>query len=158
MMQTVKSVTLDRLPLENLVTIADLIYHDGPILSLLHHPKGDHYLYCWSDADEQYNRWLIFRVVDKDLQLFLEDKEITLRQLILNPVDGFLYIVDMDDQLNYRHIKLIYPTDLPSSYLPDVDTYYEFEPIFYEDVSTQTGGLNHQNSLKNTNMVSYAKI
>lgn len=78
MMEPINGISLDRLPVTNLKTVADLIYHDGPILSLLQHPKGDHYLYCWSDADDQYHRWLIFRAVDADLRLFLEEKEIAL--------------------------------------------------------------------------------
>ena len=56
-----------------------------------------------------------------------------MRQLIDNPNDGYLYTVDVDNDVNYHHVKLIQPSALPEEYLPDQDSYYEFEPIAAED-------------------------
>ena len=137
MLEMIKGTPLNFFPLGDLELIADLIYLNGPILSLLRNNKGDYYLYRWSDVDEQFNRWLVFRITSPDLHLYLEEKEITLRQLILHPVDGFLYMVDIDNDLNYHHVMFVEPANLPTSYLPTENTYYKFEPIYYDTPVTQ---------------------
>ena len=114
--------------------IADLIYFEGPLLSHYVSCKGDDYLSYWVDSDEADNRWLVLRVNLGNLQKYI-GKELSLRQLIENPNDGYLYIVDVDDSLHYHDVKLVQPTALPEEYLPAADSYYEFEPIAAEDAS-----------------------
>jgi hypothetical protein len=118
--------------LNGLKIVADLIYFDGPILSQFKNASGEHYLYCWSDVDEEYNRWLVFRVTTQTLNLYLAGK-VSLRDLLLNPIDGFLYSVDIDDDWQYHNLQMVQPIHLPLPYLPDTDSYYDFEPIFFED-------------------------
>jgi hypothetical protein len=112
--------------------IADLVYFDGPFLSHYVSGKGDDYLFYWVDCDEQDNRWLVLRVSLSSLQKYI-GKEQTLRELIEHPNDGYLYVVDIDNSLVYHDIKLVQPSVLPDDYLPEVDSYYEFEPIPAED-------------------------
>ena len=57
------------------------------------------------------------------------DKELSLRELIETPNDGYLYSVDIDNNINYHNIKLIQPSALPEEYLPGADSYYAFEPV-----------------------------
>ena len=52
---------------------------------------------------------------------------------LFNPNDGYLYVVDIDNSLVYHDIKLVQPSALPDDYLPESDSYYEFEPIPAED-------------------------
>lgn len=108
--------------------IADLVYFEGPFLSHYVSEKGDDYLFYWVDKDDNDNRWLVLRVSLPNLQKYIA-KEKCLRELIEHPNDGFLYSVDIDDNLNYHNIKLIQPSDLPEEYLPNADSYYAFEPI-----------------------------
>lgn len=108
--------------------MADLVYFDGPFLSHYVSGKGDDYLFYWVDRDETDNRWLVLRVSLANLQKYI-GKELTLRELIANPNDGFLYSVDVDNDLHYHNIKLVQPSTLPEEYLPEVDSYYAFEPI-----------------------------
>ena len=108
--------------------MADLVYFDGPFLSHYVSGKGDDYLFYWVDRDETYNRWLVLRVNLANLQKYI-GKELTLRDLIENPNDGFLYSVDVDNNLHYHNVKLIQPSALPEEYLPESDSYYAFEPI-----------------------------
>jgi len=122
---------LDHYPFRDLTIVADLIYFDGPILSLFKNTRGDNYLYCWSDSDEHYNRWAIFRVTDECLNLYLAGK-VSLRELMLQPVDRWLYMVDIDDDLECRSPLMVSPVNLPQSYLPDKDSFYDFEPLFFE--------------------------
>ena len=112
--------------------IADLVYFDGPFLSHYVSGKGDDYLFYWADRDDQDNRWLVLRVSLSSLQKYV-GKELTLLELIKNPNDGYLYSVDVDSDLHYHNIKLVQPSAIPVDYLPDADSYYEFEPVPAED-------------------------
>jgi hypothetical protein len=56
-----------------------------------------------------------------------------LRQLIENPNDGYLYSVDVDNNLHYHNVRLLQPSALPTDYLPETDSYYAFDPIPAED-------------------------
>lgn len=112
--------------------IADLIYFEGPLLSHYVSSKGDDYLFYWVDKDAQDNRWLVLRVSLSSLQKYMA-KDMSLRELIDNPNDGYLYLVDVDNDIHYHDVKLVQPADLPEEYLPAADSYYEFEPIPSED-------------------------
>ena len=78
------------------------------------------------------NRRLVLRVSLSRLQKYF-GKEQSLRELIDNPNDGYLYSVDVDNDVNYHDVKLIQPSAIPEDYLPEPDSYYEFEPIPAED-------------------------
>ncbi|MBR4533684.1 MAG: hypothetical protein IKO85_03965 [Bacteroidaceae bacterium] len=108
--------------------VADLIYFEGPLLSHYVSSKGDDYLFYWVDRDDSDNRWLVLRVSLANLQKYI-GKKITLRELIDNPNDGYLYSVDVNNDICYHHIRLIQPSALPEEYLPEHDSYYAFEPI-----------------------------
>ena len=108
--------------------IADLIYFEGPLLSHYVSSKGDDYLLYWVDRDDQDNRWLVLRVSLANLQKYI-DKEMTLRELIENPNDGYLYTVDVNNDITYHDVKLVQPSALPEEYLPESESYYAFEPI-----------------------------
>ena len=112
--------------------IADLIYFEGPLLSHYVSSKGDDYLFYWVDSDDNDNRWLVLRVSLANLQRYI-GKDITLRELVETPNDGYLYSVDVSDDTNYHDVKLVQPSALPEAYLPETDSYYAFEPIPAED-------------------------
>lgn len=112
--------------------IADLIYFEGPLLSHYVSSKGDDYLFYWVDSDDCDNRWLVLRVSLANLQKYI-GKEITLRELIENPNDGYLYSVDVTSDIRYHNVKLTQPSALPEAYLPETDSYYAFEPIPADD-------------------------
>lgn len=117
-----------RFDFSNFKKIADLVYYDGPFLSHYVSGKGDDYLFYWVDKDENDNRWLVSRVSLADLQKYI-GKKLTLRELMENPNDGYLYVVDIDNDMRYHNVKLVQPTDLPEEYKPDADSYYKFEPM-----------------------------
>ena len=114
--------------------IADMIYFEGPLLSHYVSSKGDDYLFYWVDRDDKDNRWLVLRVSLSNLQKYMV-KDLTLRELIETPNDGYLYCVDVDNDINYHNVKLVQPADFPEEYLPAKDSYYEFEPIPTEDAA-----------------------
>ncbi|HAN73751.1 MAG TPA: hypothetical protein DCQ51_20680 [Planktothrix sp. UBA8407] len=122
-MNTLNGCPLNKFPL-NLQYVADLIYFDGPLVSLLENESGESYLYCWSDVNSVYNRWLVFRVTKNSLQDYLLGK-LSLRDLILNPVDGFHYAIDIDNDLEVKNTFWILPENLPDSYIPEEDSYHD---------------------------------
>ena len=112
--------------------IADLIYFEGPLLSHYVSSKGDDYLFYWVDRDESDNRWMVLRVSLASLQKYMAG-DVSLLELIGSPNDGYLYLVDVDNNINYHNVKLVQPADLPEDYLPAADSFYAFEPIPAED-------------------------
>jgi len=126
-MQTLTGYQLDTFPLQ-LKGIVDLIYFDGPLLTLFENESGDYYLYFWCDTDSDGHRWLVFRVTRLLLRLYVTQQR-SLRELILKPVDGFLYVVDLDDNLQSKHLYLVPPNHLPEAYIPGMDSYYDFADL-----------------------------
>ena len=130
-MKTIKGFDI-QFDFSNFKKIADLIYFEGPLLSHYVSDKGDDYLFYWVDSDDTDNRWLVVRVSLASLQRYV-GRETTLRSLIDSPNDGFLYVVDVDNDLHYHNIRLVQPLNLPDDYLPEADSYYEFEPVPTQD-------------------------
>jgi len=130
-MKTVKGYNI-KYDFSDFRKIADLIYFEGPLLSHYVSSRGDDYLFYWVDRDENDNRWLVMRVSLSSLQKYMA-KDISLHELIETPNDGYLYLVDVDNNANYHDVRLVQPADLPDDYLPVSDSYYEFEPIPAED-------------------------
>ncbi|GEM_PF-492692 len=128
-METIKGSSFREFPLKELTKVADLEYFEGPLLSLFKNNKGDQYLYYWCDCDELVNRWLVFRVSDEKINAFLS-KRISLRDLILQPADNFLFSVDLDHVLNQVNSYLIEVAELPELYIPDVDSLYDSVPRY----------------------------
>ena len=124
-METTKGHIVDQLPLK-LRHIIDLIYFEGPLLSVFKNESDDLYFYYWCDIDTDYNRWIIFRIIQQDLKEYLLGK-ISLSNLIVKPVDGFVYIVDIDDELNFHNVCIAKPSELPQSYVPKKDSLYDLE-------------------------------
>src|SRR5216117_1482905 len=114
-MKALKGTRLDRFPLGELNKVSDLIHFEGPLLSLFRNHEGDNYLYYWCDTEGSKDRWLVFRVSDKELNSYLT-KRATLRDLLINPSDGFVYAVDMDANLHIANVRILDPQSLPIDY------------------------------------------
>jgi hypothetical protein len=130
-METPKGFKLDQFPLQ-LEHLADLIAFDGPLLSLFENHFGENYFYYWCDVDQHYNRWLIFRVNYEQLRSYLT-QQISLHDLTQNPVDGLVYCVDIDNEVQYQNIYLLRPTNLPDAYIPEKNSYYDFDTELDEE-------------------------
>lgn len=110
-----------------MIKVTDLISFDGPLLSHYINEKGENYLFYWVDVDESYNRWLFFRIDLLSIQDYLTRKT-TLYELIKNQPDGFIYSVDINDKTEYHNLKLILLSEIEQTYLPAIDSFYDFEP------------------------------
>lgn len=103
--------------------LGDLIYYEGPLLSLYVDTEnpGLYYLYKWADCDENVNRWLIAQTNEATLRKFFSKKD-SLRNIILN--NAIIYVVDLNDNLEQTHIQVSATTELLQEYLPDVQSYF----------------------------------
>jgi hypothetical protein len=126
-MEPLKGQKISGLPFSPLKKVADLVYFDGPLLALFKNERSDSYLYNWCDVDERSNRWLIFRVDDRNLNGFMSGK-LSLQQLVLSPPDGFLVSADVDNEGLYHNLHLLKPQDLPDDYVPAQDSFYDEVP------------------------------
>lgn len=84
---------------------------------------GDYYLYYWCDVDDWHNRWLVFRVTKTILRNYLSGA-VRLYDLVLSPIDGIQYLLDIDNALSVRNTYVVQPNDLPESYIPGQNSYY----------------------------------
>ncbi len=69
-MEKIEGLKLDKFPIK-LNFLIDLFYFEGALLSLFKNDNDDNYLYYWFDVDENYNRWLIFRLSKSDLKSYI---------------------------------------------------------------------------------------
>lgn len=130
-MEQVNGVKLSVFPLHELNKVADLIYFDGPLLSWFKDDSDHDFLYYWVDSDGEYNRWLVFRTLNEKIEKYIKHKT-TLFDLLIDPADGFIYSVDIvgSNELIYENIHIVTPEILPWTYLPSIDSYYDYEPLF----------------------------
>lgn len=125
-MENLRGINIDTLPLKDLTKVSDLVYFDGPLLSHYLSPGRDNYLYHWVDVDDNFNRWLIFRVSSDRLQAFV-NKRISLYKIITEPDDHFVYKVDIDPNFENQNVMIVYPENIPDTYLPTKQLVYELD-------------------------------
>ena len=112
--------------LQKLMKCSDLIYFDGPLLSHYIDDSGDNYLLYWLESDEKCNRWMIVRTTMSQIQDYTA-KLVSLRDVILNPCDTFVFVTDIDNDLNCQNTKCVPLKSIPDEYLPDKDSFYAFQ-------------------------------
>jgi hypothetical protein len=77
-----------------------------------------------ADCDERTNRWLVLQLNSINLRSFFY-KEISLRTLLLN--SPLTYVLALDDSLAEVDIMICATADLPESYLPKENSFYNEE-------------------------------
>ena len=112
------------LSIVELTKVSDLIYFDGPFLSHYVHKSGDNYLSYWVDCDDEFQRWLVFRVGITLLQKYV-DKKMSLLDVLRQLDDGFVYLVDVDVDGQTTKPEILFLNQLPDDYLPEADSYYD---------------------------------
>lgn len=125
-MEELKGTLIPINSLPKLIKIKDLIFFNGPLLSHFESSYKENFLFYWVDADDIFNRWLIFRTTEELIDDYIEKRK-SLFELITNPDNGNLYKVDIDNDSVYNNLALVALNDLPNSYLPEKHSYYTFQ-------------------------------
>lgn len=140
-MNTIEGVALP-FEMDKLKWLVDLIYIEGPLLSLFQHESGDYYLLYWIDCDDCANRWMIVRVGLNDILRYIH-REISLRSLLTSTADRFVRIVDLDDKsMPLRSPALISCTSLPEEFLPEEDSFFSSDGVAAIEESVKTTVIN----------------
>lgn len=123
---------VDKLPYTDIYKVADLTYFDGPLLSLFRDAAKRGYLYYWCDADEVCNRWLVLPISENQLAMYIK-QILPLDEILVHPVGGELFVVDIDSQGKHCAVLLTHPEQLPADYFPQKDSLFDpTTTIFYE--------------------------
>lgn len=112
----------------------DLMYYEGPILAYLETDKQERYLMKWCDQDDSANRWMLFKTNEELLLQFFE-KKLNLKSLLFNNPDGFVSIVDIDENLKWSKLVKIAFEQIPSDYFPFESSFYN--ALHYEPEAEQ---------------------
>ena len=124
-MKKVKGIQIKHLDFDP-VKQGDFIYHEGPLLSHFvdKNNPSDNYFYRWVDYNDESNRWLIFRISNDDLKLFFKN-QVSIKELISK--HSFMYLLDLGADLNKIQILLVAISDLPDTYLPQNNSFFNEE-------------------------------
>lgn len=115
---------LQKLPLQNLSWKRDLIYFEGPLLSEYSEKNGEKYLKYWCDCDDEYNRWMLFRIKEED-RLRLVLGEIPLFNCIKEKAGSFVFFID-ENEIDSKY-QLVDLRDVPKEYFPELDSNLNIE-------------------------------
>jgi predicted flap endonuclease-1-like 5' DNA nuclease len=121
-MDDIKGLIISKLGFKPL-KLGDFLFHEGPLVSHFVDSSNlkEHYLYKWCDSDALCNRWMIAKCSEDLLTDFLNNK-ITLRGII--NANAFVYIMDLDDNLDEHNILIANTQDLPEAYLPTENSFF----------------------------------
>lgn len=116
---------------------ADLIYYDGPLLSLYSRERGSDALFLWVDSNEYNNRWAVINIQRDDLKKYLASRLALLD--IINKTET-CYFFNTGPRGRRGKIVQVNTADFPKEYLPDHDSF------LYKEISTDAAKkLNEEN-------------
>lgn len=102
------------------VAIRDLMWYDGPLLSLFEQ-DGKKYLVMWVDVEEEH-KWFAIEVETATLQDYY-DLKVTLRQVMEKSSAIYIGIGQFIGE-HGKDCPLILFKDLPEDDLPTTDSFY----------------------------------
>jgi hypothetical protein len=122
-MEVLNGYKIDNFQIAQLQKIGDLDYFEGPSLSLFKSVKDDTlYLFDWVDCDAHAHRWLVYAVSIQQLTKFI-DRKITRYDLVFNQKQ--VEILDLVDNSTLSQAYSLKTSDLPQSYKPNTNTFFD---------------------------------
>lgn len=106
--------------LEGFIHVEDLLYYDGPLVSIYRSKQDVLYLYVWVDVDKQFERMLIVELSNPDLDAYKSGK-IALHSILVNA--KLVYIAHRNNKGDITELVAVAPKDVPQEYMPDVDSF-----------------------------------
>lgn len=122
------AIKIDGPPFPNARRVADLVYYDGPLLSLFRDNRGSSYLYHWCDSDETCNRWLCFGVSEQILDNLMRQQK-TVRQACDSRANRYFWIEDINTSLENKATYILGREAVPPEYMPNPELIIEDDPI-----------------------------
>jgi hypothetical protein len=99
-MDNVINIKIEISHIDDMMYIGDLLFFDGPFLSVFANKENEPYIYRWVDSDKEYSRWLIFKTSHYYLQLYLKGN--LSQHDLIQMASSFYFLVDIDK--DYKHI------------------------------------------------------
>ena len=124
-MESLNSKNIERLKFQNsLLRIVDVVNFEGPLLTLFQDTTTNNlYLFDWVDRDVLFNRWIVYRCNLDTLNQFIKSK-ISHYDLFISD-ESVCYSIDIDKNIVWNNSQEIIKQDLPESYLPKRDVFFE---------------------------------
>lgn len=104
--------------------VEDILYFEGPILSLLKASTSQDYFYYWLGFRRSANQWLAVDVSRSEIEEYKE-KETSLLQIIEGK--EVVHIVSTDKERKVTSAIKVNVADLPESYLPPPTSFFDPE-------------------------------
>lgn len=104
--------------------VGDLLYFDGPLMSIFSDSNNMAYIYDWAESNSYFNRWLVYQIDTELLSDYIYGKA-THFQLLNNPQNNIIFIVDKDTEGTISNCIICSPSSLPYEYLPQNDLKFE---------------------------------
>lgn len=109
--------------------VEDIIYFDGPLLSILKGSTTQDYFYYWCDSDNRFNRWMCIPVTRKEIINYKSEK-ISLLDLCKKRAQ--LLFVDINSDLKPQKGKKVDFENIPEEYLPPAESFFDQELSPYD--------------------------
>lgn len=114
--------------------VGDLSYFEGPLIVLYQHISNNYlYFVDWVDRDEHVNRWLVYRVVPRELLKYI-NRQISLPSLLSKTGSNQFFAVDVRSGSNLAESKIFNISEVPKGYLPDSDVFFDREDCTQYDL------------------------
>lgn len=95
-------VTIDQI-LNEIVKVEDLIYYDGPLVSLFVDEDDKLYIMQWFSENKNNHSWIFYPVSNKKLSLWREEK-LRLVDLITSAESVYMFEIDINP-FRYSNVR-----------------------------------------------------
>lgn len=103
--------------------VVDMIYYEGPFLSLYEDEIGRYFFYKWCNSDEVSNTWLVFEVSGEKMIAFYK-KEMSLRDLVTTLWSLPVYLLHIGKEFLISSTEIL-GKEIPVEFLPQKDSFFD---------------------------------
>lgn len=135
-LQHIIGFNIPNLP-EELTKLGDLMFFDGPLMSVYINQESEPYIYDWVDSNDECNRWLLYKTDKAVLADYIYGKKSHF-EVINNPVNSIVFSVDKNPEGKIVNCIVLSPKNLPYDYLPSSDSMFEKDDSINLNVIIET--------------------
>jgi hypothetical protein len=106
----------------------DLMYFDGPLISVSRGPTNEPFIEMAVDRDDALERWMIVRTSELNLLKYIHRK-VTLLEIVWSTPDGYVVLADYNSN-GLAYVALVSLSDIPDEISPREGALHDpsFEP------------------------------